>query len=81
MTSFFLGNSNLTFPRSNIITNRVTEETKKRQKTNVNGSIVFNPIFIIGKDVPQRQPASNVKKTALALLLYAVFDTLSVPVF
>jgi len=58
----------------------VADETKKRQKTNVNGSIVFNPIFIIGKDVPHRQPASNVKNTALAILLDVVFDTLIFPV-
>jgi hypothetical protein len=31
--------------------------------------MVFNPIFIIGKDVPQRTPAKIVKNTALLLVL------------
>jgi len=67
----------LIFLRANIITRRVTAETRKRQNKNVNGSIVFNPIFIIGKDVPQRHPASKVKNTAFALLLTFLFGTLS----
>ena len=45
------------------------QETKNRQKRNVKGSMDFNPILIIGNDVPQSAPASKVKKTALALLL------------
>jgi hypothetical protein len=44
-------------------------DTKKRQKTKVKGSIVFNPIFIMGNDVPHRTPAKIVKKTALLLVL------------
>jgi len=49
--------------------NNVRQEMKKRQKTNVNGSIVFSPILMIGKEVPHNAPAKIVKKTALALLL------------
>jgi hypothetical protein len=43
----------------------VTDENRKRQKTNANGSIVASPSFIIGKDVPHKTPANIVKTTAL----------------
>ena len=33
------------------------QETRKRQKTNVKGSIVFNPILMIGNEVPHNAPA------------------------
>jgi hypothetical protein len=47
----------------------VIADTKKRQNTKVKGSMVSNPIFIIGKDVPHKAPAKSVKKTALDFLL------------
>lgn len=56
-----------------IITN-VVVEIKKRQKRNVNGSIVVKPTLIIGKEVPHRIPASIVKKTAFLLLVDREFD-------
>ncbi len=45
------------------------QDTKNRQKTNVKGLMVSNPILIIGNDVPHNAPARMVIKTALALLL------------
>ena len=50
-------------------------ETRKRQNRNVNGSIVSNPIFMMGNDVPHKAPANMVKKTALALLLNSTLGT------
>ena len=52
-----------------------TQDTRKRQKTNVKGSMVSNPIFMIGKEVPHKAPAKRVKNMALVLLL----STLWVP--
>jgi len=49
--------------------NNVIQEMKKRQNTNVKGSIVFSPILMIGKEVPHNTPAKIVEKTALALSL------------
>jgi len=43
----------------------VIADTKKRQNTNVKGSMVSSPILIIGKDVPHKAPANIVKNTAL----------------
>jgi hypothetical protein len=60
---------NCSFPKNNITTISVTEETKKRQKTNANGSMVLSPILIMGKDVPHKTPANMVKKTAFPFLL------------
>ena len=39
----------------------VTEEIRKRQNRNVNGSMVSNPIFMIGKEVPHNAPARGCK--------------------
>jgi len=50
-------------------TSSVIADTKKRQNTKVKGSMVSNPIFIIGKEVPHKAPANSVKNIALDFLL------------
>jgi hypothetical protein len=55
--------------KSNITATKLKQETRKRQNTKVKGSIVSNPILMIGKEVPHKAPAKIVKNTALALLL------------
>ena len=52
-------------------------ETRKRQKRKANGSMVFRPIFMTGKDVPQRHPASRVNNIALALWLSTYAPSIS----